>query len=98
MSEHAHTKKSGPEEYGFVCSCLHMTESDLLAKLDGTNIRTIRDLRRLTGAGDGCTACHQTLKGLLKARERTAAPLPTPKAGKSMAENTSSQEACNANG
>ena len=95
MSEPAHTKKSGPEEYGFVCSCLHMTESDLLAKLDGTNIRTIRDLRRLTGAGDGCTACHQTLKGLLKAREGAAGTSPPNKARKSMVEN---QRACNASG
>ncbi len=53
-----------------ICSCLHVTECQLLATLATRDIRTLRDLRRAIGAGDGCTACHQELKHILDAHAR----------------------------
>ena len=44
-----------------VCHCLGITESDLLAVLDTHEINSVADLRRASGAGDGCTACHRRL-------------------------------------
>ena len=52
----------------YVCTCLRITECELLNTLSSANIRTLRDLRRTIGAGDGCTACHPALKRYLDAR------------------------------
>mgnify|MGYP003317503411 CR=1 FL=1 len=76
MSTHAQPAPELPEDTGYVCSCLRITECQLLATLARTEIQTLRDLRRATGAGDGCTACHQTLKKYLKPNNR-----PTREAG-----------------
>jgi bacterioferritin-associated ferredoxin len=45
----------------FVCRCLQVTEADVLRALSTFAVRTVRELRKLTGAGDGCTACHRLL-------------------------------------
>jgi bacterioferritin-associated ferredoxin len=45
-----------------VCRCLQITESELIQVLTTREVRTIKDVRRLTSAGDGCTACHELLK------------------------------------
>ncbi|MBY0231706.1 MAG: (2Fe-2S)-binding protein [Gemmataceae bacterium] len=55
-----------------VCRCLQVTEDALLAALDAGGIQTLRDLRRCTGAGDGCTACHRQLKTYLERRTALA--------------------------
>ncbi len=44
-----------------VCHCLQVTEADLVTALNVLEIRTVQDIRRHTGAGDGCNACHKTL-------------------------------------
>ena len=54
-------------ETRYVCACLRITECELLNTLSRTDIRTLRDLRRTIGAGDGCTACHRTLERYLDA-------------------------------
>jgi bacterioferritin-associated ferredoxin len=51
-----------------VCRCLQVTEEVLLAVLENEDIRTVRDIRQHTGAGDGCTACHRTLCRYLELR------------------------------
>jgi bacterioferritin-associated ferredoxin len=48
-----------------VCRCLKVTEQQLVEALITLEIRSIRDLRDKTGAGDGCTACHCRLQGYL---------------------------------
>jgi bacterioferritin-associated ferredoxin len=45
-----------------VCHCLQIRESTLIQTLRGGNIRTVKDICRQTGAGDGCTACHALLR------------------------------------
>ena len=57
---------------GYVCSCLRVTECQLLETLAGSSIGTIGDLREVIGAGDGCTACHQRLNRYLEAHRRPA--------------------------
>ena len=37
----------------------------VLSAVRDHDIRSLKDLRTLTGAGDGCTACHQGLRRLL---------------------------------
>ncbi len=51
-----------------VCRCLGVTEAVLVEALVTLEIRTLQDLRRETGAGDGCTACHRLLRRYLEAR------------------------------
>ncbi len=55
------------EQDGYVCSCLQITACQLLATLAGNNVRTLRELRQIIGAGDGCTACHPILIRYLSA-------------------------------
>ena len=55
-----------------VCRCLQVTEDALLAALDAGGIHTLRDIRKCTGAGEGCTACHRKLKGYLERRTALA--------------------------
>jgi bacterioferritin-associated ferredoxin len=50
----------------FVCRCLQVTEDTLVEALSTRGIRTIKDIRLHTGAGDGCTACHSLLRKYLE--------------------------------
>ena len=47
-------------------------ESTVAQAIDFYGAESWRDVRRLTGAGDGCTGCHCAIKDLL-ARKRAAA-------------------------
>jgi bacterioferritin-associated ferredoxin len=49
-----------------VCRCLQVTESEVVTAIHTGEVRTLRDLRRHTGAGDGCTCCHERLRQLLE--------------------------------
>jgi bacterioferritin-associated ferredoxin len=42
-----------------------MTHTELVSAITCLNIRTLKDLRLQTGAGDGCTACHRRLRHYL---------------------------------
>lgn len=48
-----------------ICHCLQVTEEMLLGAVAALELRTLRDLREATGAGDGCTACHRRLRKFL---------------------------------
>ncbi|MCI0348027.1 MAG: (2Fe-2S)-binding protein [Acidobacteriales bacterium] len=48
------------------CRCLQVSEEVVLEAVTTLGLRTVKDIRRHTGAGDGCTACHQQLCELLK--------------------------------
>jgi len=49
-----------------VCRCLQVTESTILAAVQKHQLKSIGDLKALTGAGDGCMACHRKLRRLLE--------------------------------
>jgi NAD(P)H-nitrite reductase large subunit len=49
-----------------VCRCLQVTEGELLSAVRGLELRTLKEVRQATGAGDGCTACHKVLRRYLE--------------------------------
>lgn len=55
----------------YVCRCLRVTEDVLVKAFATQDIQTLRDIRRHTGAGDGCMACHRRLASYL---DRHAVP------------------------
>jgi bacterioferritin-associated ferredoxin len=50
----------------YVCRCLRITEEVLAQAFATGDIRTLKDIRRHTGAGDGCMACHHRLVAFLE--------------------------------
>ena len=48
-----------------VCNCLRVTETALREVLVSLPVRNLKELRQLTGAGDGCTCCHDRLRQLI---------------------------------
>jgi bacterioferritin-associated ferredoxin/NAD-dependent dihydropyrimidine dehydrogenase PreA subunit len=53
-----------------VCPCLGVTEAQLIDALATQQIRSLKDIRRQTGAGAGCMVCHRRLKRYLQERAR----------------------------
>jgi bacterioferritin-associated ferredoxin len=49
-----------------VCHCLQVTEEVLRCAIESLDLRTLHEVRRATGAGDGCTACHRRLAQYLE--------------------------------
>ena len=45
-----------------VCRCLGIREDELIEALTTLELRTLRDVRRHTGAGTGCNACHRRIQ------------------------------------
>jgi bacterioferritin-associated ferredoxin len=60
-----------------VCRCLQVTESALVEAVRVLELRTLKDVRRHTGAGDGCTACHKLLCKYLERHDPQACPPPS---------------------
>ena len=73
-TETVDTARPAPGASGFVCTCLRITERELLGTLTQPDVRTLRDLRRAIGAGDGCTACHPVLQRYLDAGGQPSCP------------------------
>ncbi len=48
-----------------VCRCLRVTEAQVVRMIERLELRTVHDLRKYTGAGDGCTCCHEKLEEYL---------------------------------
>ena len=58
------------------CHCLGVTEEAVLEAVAVLGATSVNELRRLTGAGDGCTACHQRLRLLLvQAQSSSSSPI-----------------------
>jgi bacterioferritin-associated ferredoxin len=57
-----------------VCHCLHVTEEMLLEALAALNLGSVNEIRAVTGAGDGCTACHKRLHKYIE-RQRIDLPM-----------------------
>lgn len=57
-----------------VCRCLKVTEDTLIHAIRVNGLRTIRELRTVTGAGDGCTCCHRQLKTYLEVYSPSSSP------------------------
>lgn len=61
-----------------VCECLRVRESQILLALKSGRVKRLNRLTRLTGAGDGCTACHPMLREYLSRRRRYFPSSPSP--------------------
>ena len=48
-----------------VCRCLRVTEQEVIEAITNRGVRTLRELRLITEAGDGCTCCHRELNAYL---------------------------------
>jgi bacterioferritin-associated ferredoxin len=57
----------------FLCRCLQVTENEVVAAITVLDIRTLKEVRQHTGAGDGCNGCHRLLRQLLD-RHASSAP------------------------
>ena len=49
-----------------VCRCLGVTEGTIVEAVMELGLRTVKEVRQATGAGDGCTCCHRQIRGLLE--------------------------------
>ena len=58
------------------CRCLKITEETVIETAAALGLHTVSDLRRHTGAGDGCTACHQRLRLLLTHAQSSSSSSP----------------------
>ena len=59
-----------------LCQCLQVTEAEVVTAITTLELRTVKDVRQCTGAGDGCTCCHRRIRDCLAqaaAGERVAA-------------------------
>jgi bacterioferritin-associated ferredoxin len=63
-----HHSDTCPADCGlrYVCHCLRVTEEVLTEAFAMQDIQTLRDIRRHTGAGDGCMGCHRRLQAYLE--------------------------------
>lgn len=48
-----------------VCHCLKVTEELITGAIQTLGLRSVKDVRMATGAGEGCTCCHGQIRELL---------------------------------
>ena len=66
------TDDAGP----LVCRCMQVYERELLDAMAVFDIQTLADIKRFTGAGDGCTCCHAKLRCYLELQVQSASASP----------------------
>jgi NAD(P)H-nitrite reductase large subunit len=52
-----------------LCHCLQVSYAEVQTAIEIYGCATVRDVARQTGAGSGCTCCHQCIRELLSARQ-----------------------------
>jgi bacterioferritin-associated ferredoxin len=57
------TVGSCPER--LVCRCLKVTEHAVITAIVTLGLRTVKEVRKATEAGDGCTCCHKEISAYL---------------------------------
>ena len=45
-----------------VCRCLQVTEDEVVTMISVLGLRSVNEVRQVTGAGDGCTCCHHVIR------------------------------------
>jgi bacterioferritin-associated ferredoxin len=48
-----------------VCRCLRVTEQTVIEAIVTLGVRTVKELRHATEAGDGCNCCHKELSAYI---------------------------------
>ena len=49
-----------------MCRCLKVAEAHIVEAIVTLGLRTVKEVRRATGAGDGCNCCHRELHALIE--------------------------------
>jgi bacterioferritin-associated ferredoxin len=63
---HFDTEITGlPAADRIVCHCLHVSEMEIRGSVSTGAVETLKAVMECTGAGAGCTACHQRIRELL---------------------------------
>jgi bacterioferritin-associated ferredoxin len=60
-----------------VCRCLQVTEMELIEVLTTQEVQDLKDVRRHTGAGSGCMACHRLIREYLEQHSYSSSSLPS---------------------
>ncbi|MBC7819951.1 MAG: (2Fe-2S)-binding protein [Planctomycetaceae bacterium] len=60
-----------------ICHCLKVTQAEVESAIVTSDDPSLRCVMRMTGAGTGCTACHQAIRNLVRAQCPPAASSPT---------------------
>jgi NifU-like protein len=64
-----------------VCRCLKVTEGHIIEAVVTLGLRTVKDVRGATGAGDGCTCCHKQIRALIEVHAEVTVEVPLAAAG-----------------
>jgi bacterioferritin-associated ferredoxin len=65
----------------FVCHCMKVTAEALVEVIVSLEVRTLRELRQHTGAGDGCMACRKRLQHYIDEYSPASRAIPLAMAG-----------------
>ena len=57
-----------------VCRCLRVTEETVIGAIVTLGLRTVKEVRQATEAGDGCTCCHKELAAYLTVYSPSPSP------------------------
>ncbi len=57
-----------------VCRCLGVTEETIISAVITLGLRTIKDVRQATEAGDGCCCCHREISSYLAVYASSSSP------------------------
>jgi len=49
-----------------VCRCLKVTEGEIVDAIVSLGLRTVKEVKAVTNAGDGCTCCHVQIREYLE--------------------------------
>lgn len=60
-----------------ICHCLKVTQAEVESAIVTSDEPSLRCVMRMTGAGTGCTACHQKIRNLIQTQCPPAASSPT---------------------
>ncbi len=58
-----------------VCRCLGVTEEAVISAIVTLGLRTVKEVRQATEAGDGCTCCHRELAAYLAVYSPSSSPV-----------------------
>jgi NAD(P)H-nitrite reductase large subunit len=57
-----------------VCRCLKVTEAVVIDAIVTLGLRTVKEVRKATEAGDGCTCCHKEIAAYLAVYSPSSSP------------------------
>ena len=58
-----------------VCRCLRVTEETVISAIVTLGLRTVKEVRQATDAGNGCTCCHKELAAYLTVYSSSSSPI-----------------------